>query len=56
MDAYRGYFLSHAAFVVRALEAGKDAQGGISPAGEIIGCFYVKPNYPGRCAHVCNGR
>ena len=55
MDAYRGYFLSHAAFVVRALEPGVDADGQTSRAGDIIGCFYVKPNYPGRCSHVCNG-
>ena len=20
-----------------------------------MGCFYVKPNFPGRCGHVCNG-
>ena len=20
-----------------------------------MGCFYVKPNFPGRCSHVCNG-
>ena len=22
---------------------------------DILGCFYIKPNYPGRSAHVCNG-
>lgn len=21
----------------------------------VAGCFYVKPNFPGRCSHVCNG-
>ena len=44
MDAYRGYFLSHAAFAVRST----DNQ-------QLLGCFYVKPNFPGRCSHICNG-
>jgi GNAT superfamily N-acetyltransferase len=22
---------------------------------DLLGCFYVKPNFPGRCSHVCNG-
>lgn len=55
VDAYRGYFLSHAAFVVRSLEAGLDNEGNASPAGDLLGCFYIKPNYPGRCSHICNG-
>ena len=55
MDAYRGYFLSHAAFVVRALEPGVDGKGDTYEAGEIMGCFYIKPNFPGRCSHICNG-
>jgi RimJ/RimL family protein N-acetyltransferase len=21
----------------------------------VLGCFYIKPNYPGRCSHICNG-
>ncbi|KAL5343613.1 hypothetical protein BJX70DRAFT_393670 [Aspergillus crustosus] len=24
-------------------------------ANECLGTFYIKPNYPGRCSHVCNG-
>jgi RimJ/RimL family protein N-acetyltransferase len=47
MDGYRAYFLSHSAFVIRVADG---------PAkGEIVGCFYVKPNFPGRCSHICNG-
>ncbi|EPS45436.1 hypothetical protein H072_588 [Dactylellina haptotyla CBS 200.50] len=23
--------------------------------GAVLGSFHVKPNYPGRCSHVCNG-
>ena len=21
----------------------------------LVGCFYIKPNYPGRSSHICNG-
>jgi GNAT superfamily N-acetyltransferase len=56
VDAYRGYFLSHTAFVARALDNGMDAkQRNSSSKGEMLGCFYIKPNFPGRCSHVCNG-
>jgi RimJ/RimL family protein N-acetyltransferase len=44
LERYKGYFLSHAAFVVRSLHD-----------KIILGCFYVKPNFPGRCSHICNG-
>ena len=54
VDEYRGYFLSHTAFVVRELDDGISANGGKSTS-EILGCFYIKPNFPGRCSHVCNG-
>jgi RimJ/RimL family protein N-acetyltransferase len=54
-EAYRGYFLSDAAFVIRATEDGFDNTGSISKTGEILGCFYIKPNFPGRCSHICNG-
>jgi GNAT superfamily N-acetyltransferase len=55
IESYRGYFLSHTAFVVRALEDGIDSNGHLSDAGDFMGCFYIKPNYPGRCSHICNG-
>lgn len=48
MDAYKGYFHSHAAFAVKFKD---ETQYG----SDVLGCFYVKPNFPGRCAHVCNG-
>lgn len=47
MEGYRSYFLSHAAFVVRSIDE-KDS-------GSVLGCFYIKPNFPGRCSHICNG-
>ena len=56
VDDWRGYFLSHSAFVVRAINNEMDSsKKDSSRSGEILGCFYVKPNYPGRCSHVCNG-
>jgi hypothetical protein len=42
------YFHSHASFAVRFVN--QDEHG-----TDILGCFYIKPNFPGRCAHVCNG-
>jgi GNAT superfamily N-acetyltransferase len=57
VDDWRGYFLSHTAFVVRAINNGIDSSKNrnSSSAGEILGCFYIKPNFPGRCSHICNG-
>ena len=48
LDAYKGYFHSHAAFLVRFKDSAKYGS-------EVLGCFYVKPNFPGRCSHICNG-
>lgn len=48
MEAYKNYFHSHAAFAVKFKD---QTQFGT----DILGCFYVKPNFPGRCSHVCNG-
>ena len=47
LDSYRGYFLSHTALVARSVEEQQQQQ--------FMGCFYIKPNYPGRCSHICNG-
>lgn len=32
-----------------------DREGGRDWAKECLGSFYIKPNYPGRSSHVCNG-
>eukprot|EP01060_Flectonema_neradi_P009899 TRINITY_DN17051_c0_g2_i1.p1 TRINITY_DN17051_c0_g2~~TRINITY_DN17051_c0_g2_i1.p1 ORF type:complete len:216 (+),score=28.20 TRINITY_DN17051_c0_g2_i1:76-648(+) len=44
MEGFESYFLSHAAFGVRDGET-----------DELLSIFYIKPNFPGRCSHVCNG-
>jgi hypothetical protein len=45
LDEYRAYFLSHTAFVVRASEDGVDAEGQPSPAGDVLGSFYVSSRF-----------
>ena len=57
VDSYRSYFLSHAAFVVRTCNdsGNDDDESTHKGVTDVMGCFYIKPNYPGRCSHVCNG-
>jgi L-amino acid N-acyltransferase YncA len=43
LQQFKRYFLSNDAFVL------------LSSNREVVGTFYVKPNFPGRCSHVCNG-
>eukprot|EP00048_Salpingoeca_helianthica_P017436 m.237234 g.237234 ORF g.237234 m.237234 type:complete len:197 (+) comp21008_c0_seq1:146-736(+) len=43
---FRAYFLSSEAFALK-----KSSE----PAAEPLGIFYIKPNFPGRCNHTCNG-
>ena len=44
LDAFKAYYLSDDVFVLRSQDA----------LGEIFGAFYIKPNFPGRCSHICN--
>ncbi|CEM37833.1 unnamed protein product [Vitrella brassicaformis CCMP3155] len=50
MDAetFEAYYLSHDVFVCRITSSD-------SLAGTVVGSFYIKPNWPGRCSHICNG-
>eukprot|EP01121_Diplochlamys_sp_Union-15-3_P006100 TRINITY_DN1659_c0_g1_i1.p1 TRINITY_DN1659_c0_g1~~TRINITY_DN1659_c0_g1_i1.p1 ORF type:complete len:191 (+),score=24.22 TRINITY_DN1659_c0_g1_i1:92-664(+) len=43
MDQFKAYFLAADAFTAKDVES-----------SEILGTFYIKPNYPGRCSHICN--
>ena len=43
VEDFRKYYLSHDAFVCRDAET-----------NEVLGAFYVKPNFPGRSSHICN--
>lgn len=40
--SFRAYFCSHYAFVLTDSD------------DNVRGAFYIKPNFPGRCAHICN--
>jgi len=40
---FAAYWLVADAFVVRKI-----------PDSEVLGAFYIKPNFPGRCSHICN--
>ncbi|KND01590.1 uncharacterized protein SPPG_03388 [Spizellomyces punctatus DAOM BR117] len=42
--SFANYFLSGDAFAVRR-----------NSDHELLGTFYIKPNFPGRCSHICNG-
>jgi GNAT superfamily N-acetyltransferase len=44
LEDFSSYFLSHAAFICKS-----------TITDEIYGAFYIKPNFPGRCSHICNG-
>ena len=54
--SFARYFLSHAAFTVRLAEpeAVPAECRAVLPC-DILAVFYIKPNFPGRCSHVCNG-
>ncbi|MBD2203599.1 GNAT family N-acetyltransferase [Calothrix sp. FACHB-1219] len=46
---FAAYWLNQDAFVVRAVEPGTTDK-----PKDILGAFYLKPNFPGRCSHICN--
>ncbi|MGD1906080.1 MAG: GNAT family N-acetyltransferase [Leptolyngbyaceae cyanobacterium] len=45
---FQAYWMKGDAFVVRRTRDGGSA------AQQIVGAFYLKPNFPGRCRHICN--
>ncbi|RVD85047.1 uncharacterized protein DFL_003378 [Arthrobotrys flagrans] len=47
VDPFESYWFGNFAAVVTVQEGADD--------GTVLGSFHVKPNYPGRCSHVCNG-
>jgi ribosomal protein S18 acetylase RimI-like enzyme len=46
---FAAYWLSSDAFVARWSDDKKT-----SAPGEVVGAFDLKPNFPGRCSHICN--
>ncbi|OMJ07307.1 L-azetidine-2-carboxylic acid acetyltransferase [Smittium culicis] len=61
LSGYKDYFLSHNAFILinteednnSFLEADFDDMHFWKTRA--LGMFYIKPNFPGRCSHICNG-
>ncbi|KAL0082184.1 hypothetical protein J3Q64DRAFT_1722133 [Phycomyces blakesleeanus] len=50
---FKDYFLSYDAFVLTKELIENDKV--YNYADQVIGMYYVKPNYPGRASHICNG-
>jgi ribosomal protein S18 acetylase RimI-like enzyme len=46
---FAAYWLAKDAFVVRLVKESTTSQ-----TKPILGAFYLKPNFPGRCSHICN--
>ncbi|MEH2461667.1 GNAT family N-acetyltransferase [Nostoc sp.] len=46
---FSAYWLSKDAFVVKT-----SVENATHKPKEILGAFYLKPNFPGRCSHICN--
>lgn len=68
--AFAAYWLKGTAYVVRPLSSPPQVSPEAFPSGtsplhitpspstdsppKILGAFYIKPNFPGRCSHICN--
>ncbi|NER78187.1 MAG: GNAT family N-acetyltransferase [Leptolyngbya sp. SIO1D8] len=50
-EEFDSYWLTGDAFVVRLCQ---EADSVATPTSTIVGAFYIKPNFPGRCSHICN--
>lgn len=50
LEEFNAYWLSRDAFVVKTTGA-TDLR---SSDNAIVGAFFIKPNFPGRCSHICN--
>ncbi|KAI8991059.1 hypothetical protein BDF20DRAFT_842420 [Mycotypha africana] len=51
---FRDYFLAYDAFVM-AKDGLIEPNTNYDWDDKVVGMFYIKPNYPGRCSHICNG-
>ncbi|ORE03524.1 hypothetical protein BCV72DRAFT_244311 [Rhizopus microsporus var. microsporus] len=54
VQEFRDYFLGYDAFVM-SKDGIIEPQVDYDWTDKVIGMFYIKPNYPGRCSHICNG-
>ncbi|KAI7848515.1 hypothetical protein BDC45DRAFT_523054 [Circinella umbellata] len=50
---FADYFLAYDAFVLTK-EGIIEKDQSYDYKDKVLGMFYIKPNYPGRCSHICN--
>ncbi|MBW4516426.1 MAG: GNAT family N-acetyltransferase [Timaviella obliquedivisa GSE-PSE-MK23-08B] len=50
-EEFAAYWMSQDTFVVRLVD---DSAGRTNLREKIWGAFYLRPNFPGRCSHICN--
>ncbi|KAI1370555.1 hypothetical protein F4677DRAFT_438176 [Hypoxylon crocopeplum] len=57
LEKFSAYWLQNFAgiMLLGQIESAADVVEGKDWARECLGSFYIKPNYPGRSSHVCNG-
>ncbi|OQE84996.1 hypothetical protein PENNAL_c0025G05781 [Penicillium nalgiovense] len=55
LDQFAGYWFGTFAVVAILDDEGEGLREGRDWKSICMGTFYTKPNYPGRCSHVCNG-
>lgn len=53
-EEFAAYWMSRDAFVVRAVQETRAEGDDGQEQAEVLGAFYLKPNFPGRCSHICN--
>lgn len=51
VEDFASYWLKGDAFVVRLFQ---EANSGSPLPSKVVAAFYIKPNFPGRCRHICN--
>jgi L-amino acid N-acyltransferase YncA len=51
VEEFHAYWLSRDAFIVRTVGA---TDLGNLESNATVGAFFIKPNFPGRCSHICN--
>lgn len=57
LDKFSAYWLQNFAgiMLLGQIESAEEVTEGKDWSKECLGSFYIKPNYPGRSSHVCNG-
>ncbi|KAJ5550183.1 hypothetical protein N7535_001878 [Penicillium sp. DV-2018c] len=55
LDQFAEYWFGTFAVLAILDDEGEGLRDGRDWERVCLGTFYVKPNYPGRCSHVCNG-